>query len=402
MDTSSGLSIERPTLRALRVLSLAYFVQMVGALSVVGSLAVIAREWSLEASQAAWLISAFGITFALTAPLLQVWLGHLQRRRQLLAGLAVFGGGAFAFALAPGYGTLLASRIAMGLGAALISPVLGALGSGLVRRELQGSAIAIVLFGLSVAGMVGLPASAWVADGWGARALFAGIGVLAVFTALCVLRMVPTGGAGERIELATVRALLTDRVTFSALLVVFFIASGVFSTYAFLVPIVHEVYGAGQDAVSLSLLVLGVAGVAGNLVVVRAARRYSAETLLRAGIVLLASDMAFMALTPTRMGYLYAALIAWSFATDILWPTQQRRVVELRPALRGIGLALTASFLFCGIGTGSAVAGWVYPRYGYEGALMASIGFLALALTTLQWSVRASALMQAEMAAPGA
>lgn len=380
--------IGAPEMRALRVLSLAYFVQMVGALSVVGGLAAIAGEWSLAESQGAYLISAFGLTFAFAAPLLQVWLGHLNRRRQLLLGLGVFSASALGFAAAPGYGALLASRISMGLGAALISPVLGALGSGLVRRELQGSAIAIVLFGLSVAGMVGLPASAWVADAWGARWLFAGIGALGLVTALLVVWRVPEQGGGQPIALRTVAALLTDPVTLSALLVVFFIATGVFSTYAFLVPILREVYGAGPDAVSLALLVLGVAGVAGNLVVVRAARRYDADTLLRAGMLLFAANLLFMLLSPPNIACLYGALVVWAFATDILWPTQQRRIVELRPELRGIGLALTASFLFCGIGFGSAVAGWVYPGYGYAGVLTCSIGFLAAALGCLQYSAR--------------
>lgn len=385
-------------MRALRVLSLACFVQMVGALSVVGGLAAIASEWSLAESQGAYLISAFGLTFAVAAPLLQVWLGHLNRRRQLLLGLGMFSVSALGFAAAPGYGALLASRIAMGLGAALISPVLGALGSGLVRRELQGSAIAIVLFGLSVAGMVGLPASAWVAEAWGARWLFAGIGALGLATALLVARQVPEQGAGERIALRTVVSLLIDPVMLSALLVVFFIATGVFSTYAFLVPILREVYGAGADAVSLALLVLGVAGVAGNLVVVRAARRYGADTLMRAGILLFVANLVFMLLSPARLGWLYGALIVWAFATDILWPTQQRRIVELRPELRGIGLALTASFLFSGIGFGSAVAGWVYPGYGYAGVLGCSIAFLLMSTACLRYSERA-ARIQAAMAA---
>lgn len=381
-------AIAAPTMRALRVLSLACFVQMVGALSVVGSLAAIAGEWSLADSQGAYLISAFGLTFALAAPLLQVWLGQLNRRRQLLLGLGVFSASALGFAAAPGYGALLASRIGMGLGAAFISPVLGALASSLVRRELQGSAIAIVLFGLSVAGMAGLPASAWIAENWGARWLFAGIGVSGLATALLVVRRVPSQGAGDRVELRTLLSMLTDPVTFSALLVVFFIATGVFSTYAFIVPILREVHGAGPDAVTLALLVLGVAGVAGNLVVVRAARHYGADTLLRAGILLFAANLIFMMLSPTRLAYIYGALVVWSFATDILWPTQQRRMIDLRPDLRGIGLALTASFLFLGIGFGSAIAGRVYPLLGYVGVLSCSLASLLAALLCLHWSAR--------------
>ena len=71
---------------ALRLLSLAYFVQAVGALSVVGSLEAISAAWALSNAQSALLITVFGVTFALAAPLLQMTLGHLRRRSQVLLG----------------------------------------------------------------------------------------------------------------------------------------------------------------------------------------------------------------------------------------------------------------------------------------------------------------------------
>jgi DHA1 family inner membrane transport protein len=67
----------------------------------------------------------------------------------------------------------------------------------------------------------------------------------------------------------------------------------------------------------------------------------------------------------------------------MVWPSQQRRVVERMPERRGIALALTASFMFCGIGFGSAVAGWVYPVYGYTGVLSASLLFFVMATVCL-------------------
>jgi predicted MFS family arabinose efflux permease len=171
-----------PTRRALRTLSLAYFVQATGALSVVGSLDAISRQWGLADSQSAYLLSVFGVTFAFAAPLLQVGFGHLRRRRQVLLGLALFSAAALLFAAAPNYPVLLLSRVLMGLGAGFIGPVLGALGSSLADREHQGSAIAVVLLGLSIAGLVGMPLSAWIAHAWGARVLFLAVGVTGAAT----------------------------------------------------------------------------------------------------------------------------------------------------------------------------------------------------------------------------
>lgn len=376
---------------ALRLLSLAYFVQAVGALSVVGSLEAISAAWALSSAQSALLITVFGITFALAAPLLQMTLGHLSRRAQVLLGLSIFSAAALLFAAAPDYQTLLASRVLMGLGAGFIGPVLGALGSNLVTREQQGSAIAIVLLGLSVAGLAGMPISAWIAHEFGARSLFFGIGASGLLVAALIFIWVPERVAGQRAAPADVLALLTGATSLSAFLVVFFVTTGVFTTYAFLAPIVGNDFHGSAGDITLALTVLGVAGVLGNLLVTRLALRVSAERLLVIGIGLLALDLLGLAVMPRQLGGLLLALVIWALATDIVWPSQQRRIVELMPEQRGIALALTASFMFAGIGTGSAVAGWLYPVVGYTGLLLASLLFLLLAFVSLrvsEWRAR--------------
>ena len=386
--------------RALRALSFAYFVQATGSLAVSGSLVPIAREWAISESQSAWLLALFGMTFAIAAPLSQVLFGHLPRRKLVLRGVAIFGGGAFLFSLAPDYGVLAASRIVMGIGASLMGPVLVGLGAELVEEKERGSAIAKVLFGLSLASMVGIPLAAWVASAWWPRALFGAVGAVSLLVALNIRLTVPETGAGARIRLATVGEVLTNTKLLSAFLVVFFIAAGVFATYAFIAPVVRDSFhGTAQD-VSLALAVLGVAGILGNLVVARAARHFSAQTLLVAGIGLLMVDMLLMLAAPPHLALLFAALSLWAFATDLLWPTQQRRVVEVAGPWRGIALALTSAFMFCGIGFGSAVAAWVYPRFGYGGLLGLSVVLLALALASLAVSERARRHEKENCAAP--
>ncbi|AEB59544.1 MFS transporter [Ectopseudomonas mendocina] len=383
--------ITAPDRLALRLLSLAYFVQAVGALSVVGSLEAISTAWALSSAQSALLITVFGITFALAAPLLQMTLGHLRRRAQVLLGLSIFSAAALLFAAAPDYQTLLASRVLMGLGAGFIGPVLGALGSNLVTREQQGSAIAIVLLGLSVAGLAGMPISAWIAHEFGARSLFFGIGASGLLIAAMIFIWVPDRVAGQRAAPADVLALLTGATSLSAFLVVFFVTTGVFATYAFLAPIIGNDFHGSAGDITLALTVLGVAGVLGNLLVTRLALRVSAERLLVIGIGLLALDLLGLTAMPRQLGGLLLALVIWALATDIVWPSQQRRIVELMPEQRGIALALTASFMFAGIGTGSAVAGWLYPRVGYTGLLLASLLFLLLAFVSLrvsEWRAR--------------
>lgn len=381
--------ITAPQRRALWALSLAYFVQATGALSVAGSLEPISYAWGLTDAQSARLLAIFGLTFAIGAPLAQVFFGHVRRRQQVVAGMSVFGVGAFLFALAPDYSVLVLARIAMGLGAALIGPVLVALGSELVKQKERGSAIAMILLGVSMASMVGIPLAAWVANLLGARMLFTLVGAMSVLSVINIMLSVPNSVAGADIRLRQVGQVLTERASLTAFLVVFFITSGVYDMYAFISPIVRDTWHGDSGSVSVALALIGVAGIVGNLFVAWAARVYSAERLLTAGIALLVADMVVITLLPGKLALLYIALVFWAFATDLLWPSQQRRIVEMAdPQTRGISLALTSAFMFCGIGFGSAVASWIYPLYGFYGVMVSAILFLLLALVSLWLSER--------------
>jgi predicted MFS family arabinose efflux permease len=92
---------------------------------------------------------------------------------------------------------------------------------------------------------------------------------------------------------------------------------------------------------------------------------------------------------PLSLTVLLAALVAWPFVLDVFWPSQQRRIVELEPAFRGLALAITASFLFTGIAAGSALGGAFYPVFGFASVLLTSIALLTIGLGALLLSVRA-------------
>ncbi|WP_318390116.1 MFS transporter [Enterobacter sp.] len=381
--------ITPPQRRALWALSIAYFVQATGSLSVAGSLAPISLAWGLTDAQSARLLAIFGLTFALAAPLAQVFFGHLRRRQQVLAGMTVFGLGSILFALAPNYGWLVVARIVMGLGASLIGPVLVALGSELVKQKERGSAIAMILLGVSMASMVGIPLAAWVASLLGARVLFALISAVSFLSVINIWLSVPDSVEGMRIRLQQVGSVLMERTSLTAFLVVFFITAGVYDMYSFISPVIRDTWHGSHNSVSIALAVIGVAGIVGNLFVARAARVYRAETLLTFGMTVLVVDMLIIMLLPGRLALLYVALVFWAFATDLLWPTQQRRIVEISdPQTRGISLALTSAFMFCGIGFGAAVASWIYPVWGFYGVMASSVGFLLLALFSLWLSER--------------
>lgn len=391
--TTTGVAapekLDKSILSVLVLLGLAMFTQATTAFSVVGGFGAIASEWNLSTTQSAMLLTAFGVTFAVSAPLMQMLVGHWVRRTQILAGLGILAAAALLFAVAPNYPVLLVSRVLMGIGAGLIGPVLSALGSSIVKPHQQGSALAIVLMGLSVASVVGVPLCSWISLQVGPRLLFAAIALLAMASAGLIAVFVRDQVPGARVSPVQVRGLLSRAPTISALLVIFFFAAGVFATYGMITPVMRDVYASSPQTISLALLVYGVAGLVGNFFVRWAAAKYAAASLLRHAMLVLMVIFASLLVLPASLAILFSAMVVWPFVTDIVWPSQQRRIVELEPGLRGIALAFTVSFMFSGIAFGSVLGGLVYTGFGYAALLLTSIGLMIMALGTLAYSRRA-------------
>jgi predicted MFS family arabinose efflux permease len=383
--------IEKNTGRALIILSSAFFIQSTTALAIVGGFEGITKEWSLTSQEAAMLVAAFGATFAIGAPLFQVLIGHWIRRTQILTGLTIMAGGALIFAVAPNYEVLFLARVLMGLGAALISPILSALGSSLVKPHQQGAALAIVIMGYSIASVIGVPTASYLSMHLGARWLFGALALAILAVGLLIGILIRDRSPGENVSLKTLGQLLSRQASFGGLLVIFFITSGMFAIYTMITPIMHEIYHANSEMVSFALLVFGVSGFVGNIFVRQASARWSAEILLKTSMIILAVIYATLLVAPISLTLLIAALLIWPFVADVVWPSQQRRLVELETPYRGLVLALNSSFMFSGMAVGSALGGFVYTSFGFVAVLELSIGMIAMGLVSLAYSLRARA-----------
>jgi predicted MFS family arabinose efflux permease len=400
-DTKDGnmeSKIDRKTSRSLILFSFALFVQATAALSIIGVLGSISAEWRISSTASALLVTAFGATFALSAPILQMLVGHWVRRTQILTGISTMAVGAVAFALAPNYPVLFSARILMGLGAALLSPVMFALGTSMVKPQQQGGALAVVSMGISIATVIGVPSSAWLAAHVGPRMLFAIIALLLVATGTLIALFIPDRSKGERVSTRQALKLLKRPSTLGGLFVVFFIAAGIFTTYTMITPIMRDLYGADNHTISMALLVFGVSGLAGNFFVRRASSRWSAESLLKGSMLILMSIFAALLVLPISLAVLLTALVAWPFVSDIIWPSQQRRMVELESGFRGIALALSSSFMFSGMAFGSALGGLTYTAHGFAAVLLLSILLVSLGLGALVYSMRTRGVQPSSVA----
>lgn len=383
-----------PTL-PLNLLSVAYFSMGTATLAVVGTLPEIAASFGRGESAVAFLVSIFAITFAVGAPALQVVAGHRSRKRMVLAGLLLMAAGTIGSALAPTYPLLLVSRVAAALGAAAIGPVASALGASLVAKERQGHALAVVFSGMTVATVVGVPLSTWLGGTVGWRPTFALIGFGTLAVAGLVARFVPDQDRGQRISVGQLRDVFLRPATAAGIAVMVLEMMGLFASYTMIAPLLRDRFGAGLEAASVLLTIYGLAGILGNFLARRIALAWSPDRAVAVSLFGLMLVFAGLFVAPGHLPFAVVFLILWAIGSDVFMPSQQRRMVELAPDVRGLILALNSSAIYIGMAAGSFAAGSLLPAVGLSGLLLASSAFLAFALLAL-WLSRLGARTAAD------
>lgn len=261
---------ERPRMPlAVHVLGLAVFALGSSEFMLAGLLPSIARDLHVTIPQAGMLISAFAIGMVVGAPLLAVATLRLPRRTTLIVLLAVFGLGQVAGALAPSYGVLFASRVVSALACAGFWAVGAAVAVATVPATSKARALAVMIGGLSIANVLGVPAGAFLGTAFGWRAAFWAVGAATAVALVGVMALVPRSvddraSGAEPPRLRREIRIYRDRSVWLAVVTTALIGGGVFCTFSYLAPLVTDVSGLPDSAVTAVLALFGAGALVGT------------------------------------------------------------------------------------------------------------------------------------------
>ncbi len=372
------------------ILTLATFAIGTGTFVVTGILGGVAGEFSVPIESAGHLVTVFAVAYAVGSPLLVTLTEGVPRRWLIVGALALFAVANGAAAVAPSFGLLLASRVAAALGAAVLTPVAGAVAADLAAPEKQGRALSLVIGGMTVAWVVGIPLGTIVGDEFGWRASFLMVGALAAVAAVSVAAVLPDV---EKPPLAGLRSMFALAGRAAILAVLGITALGVaagFVVLTYIRPLLEGLTGFGGGGIGTLLLVFGLASIAGNSLggywADRRGYRGGVGVIL---VVLALSLLSFSLLTAADAGSGTAvlgavtALIAWSIAGFAIIPLQQYRLIKSVPESRNTVLSLNASAIYLGQGVGSALGSLALgygslAALGWVGALCAGAALVLL------------------------
>ncbi len=351
---------------------------------IMGLLMQVAADLHVSISAAGLLISGYALGVFAGAPLLTAATGRLPRKAVLVALMVVFTLGNLACALAPNYEVLMAARVLTSLAHGTFFGVGAVVATSLVDEDRKASAISIMFTGLTVATLLGVPAGAWLGLQYGWRATFWAVAAIGMVATVVIATLVPRDhGTREASRFADeLRAVARPPVLLGLLMTVLGFG-GMFTVYTFIQPLLTQVTGFADAAVSPILLVFGVGMIVGNLLGGRLADRGLAKALLGT-LAALAAAMALMAFalhSKAAMVLFTGLLGAAAFAT--VSPLQ---LWVLRKA--GGAQSLASSLNIGAFNLGNAFGAWL------GGAVIASNMGLP-ALTWVGALVPASALLVA-------
>lgn len=349
---------------------------------IMGLLMQVATDLKVSIATAGLLISGYALGVFAGAPLLTAATGRLPRKAVLVALMVVFTLGNVACALAPNYGLLMAARVLTSLAHGTFFGVGAVVATSLVDEDRKASAISIMFTGLTVATLLGVPAGAWLGLHHGWRATFWAVAVIGVIATVVIATLVPRDrGAHEASRLGDeLRAVARPSVLLGLLMTVLGFG-GMFTVYTFIQPLLTQVTGFADAAVSPILLVFGVGMIIGNLLGGRFADRGLAKALLGtlAALAVVMALMAFALHSKVAMVLFTGLLGAAAFATVSplqLWVLRKADGAQSLASSLNIGAFNLGNAFGAWLGGAVIASGTGLPALTWIGALVPASAFV--------------------------
>ncbi|WP_312450843.1 MFS transporter [Stutzerimonas nitrititolerans] len=378
---------------ALLALTLSAFAIGTTEFVIVGLIPTIASDLAVSLPSAGLLVSLYALGVAVGAPLLTALTGKVPRKLLLLSLMVLFTAGNLLAWQAPGYESLILARIVTGLAHGVFFSIGSTIATSLVSKEKAASAIAIMFTGLTVALVTGVPLGTFIGQQFGWRETFLAVSLLGVIAFIGSLLFVPRDIRHSK-PASIVQQLAVLKQP--RLLLVYAMTAvgygGTFIAFTFLAPILQEISGFGEGAVSLVLLVYGVSVAVGNIWGGKLADRRGPISALKLIFTLLAAVLLALTFTAANPWLALATVLLWGAVAFGNVPGLQvyvvRQAEHYTPNAVDVASGLNIAAFNLGIAGGAWLGGHIVASLGLiHTAWIGSLVVLgALALTF--WSGR--------------
>ncbi|MEU5108961.1 MFS transporter [Streptomyces sp. NPDC021354] len=362
---------------ALAALAACLFVVVTAEYVVVGLLPELSGDLRVSVPTAGLLVTGYALAVTVGGPVVTALTLRAPRKGALLGLLGVFTAGNLVAASAGGFGLLMAARVLTALTHSTFFAITVVTAAAMVPEERRGRAVAFVSTGLNLATVLGAPLGTWIGNAHGWRATFWALGAVSALAFVAVARLVPAVRPDSAPRLRDGLAALRARRAVALLAVTLVAETGFFVVYTYIAPILGDVAGFGEGAVTVLLVVFGGGALVGNLVGGRLADRRP-QSALRALIGALAAALAGFAVAGHWAATAAVVVFGLGVVAFVLVPVLQTQAVAAAPDAPTLAVSAYTSVFNLAIAAGSWLGGRVLDSGGLGLTALAPVGALVV------------------------
>ena len=326
-------------------------------------------QWALSQAdaigQAGWLISAYALGVVVGAPTIAALSARYPRKTLLLWLLAAFTVGTIASAVLPNFGLVVLARFIAGLPHGAYFGIAALVAASLIGKEKRGQGVAIVLSGLTIANVIGVPLITLLGQATNWRVAYLVVASIFAVTFVAVALVLPVQPGDPSATMARELQVFKRSQVWLALLIGAVGFGGFFAVYSYVAPVVTNVTRMDASFVPIALVIIGIGMTIGNLAGGRAADHHIIGTIFVCFALFVVALLGFALFANTVPGLLISLFLVGG-AASALSPAIQTRLMDVAGDSQTLAAAVNHASLNLGNSLGAYLGGvTIAAGFGY-------------------------------------
>lgn len=372
----------------LYVLMLTIMVVVMSEFQTAGMMPQIAADLGVSTGQVGTVVTLYALGMALGGPLLVYLLRHRPPKASLLIVIGTYAALEVLVPLIHEFWWLALLRVLTGCLSGAAYGIAVSYSARLAPSpEKIGEAVSIVLGGIMIGTVIGLPLSHFLAARWGWQSSFYILGIAAFAVFLISLLTLPAREAATQEAAAQDLRKLRSPKLWSRYLVSLLTIGAAFAGFSYFTPLLEQNAGFATNTTTLILLAYGIVSFIGNLIVGKFADQH-AIGILRIGHTLLFISLALLGAFSNAQPLVLAMVLIVGVAGVPMNPALVARVAEIGGTGNMVSTVHT-SLITMGVALGSAIGALAIGRAGDDPSAAMWIGAAFSVLATLTLATQA-------------
>ncbi len=375
----------KKTAVTLMVFTLMNFVLAMTAFVFNGILDKVALSLNISIADSGLLNTMYSYGAAFGVPVILVAFKKIERIRMLKIMLLITILMTMALVFTQSFGLLLAIRLitgisANGYGVLAVSAVVS-----LSAKERLGRSMAFLIMGNSLALVIGIPLTRALSSSLDWRGIFCILDIIMILSLVYFIRYLPEGDhESTKLNLKNEWMFFRDGKTLLIIMYTFIMFVGYGAFYTYVTPYLLQLFPSTEAAISLILVLLGVASFMGNGIGGYVSDRigYAKSMWLGAVFQMASMLLIFVFQSVPWLSVLFAIL--WLMSAWFAGLQLNTGIAQVTQNKSGFMISMNSSAVQLGIAIGSGLAAIVIHSSGIQNIVYIAL-FSGLGITAIQW-----------------